>query len=192
VLVVGRPAPGGSGPGDAELGPRSCSRFRSAPVIVRREQDRPASRTNPLTGGAETGLGLGEPMPVSASHGLGKRRPARSDPRAELRGGGAREGACRARRSLPTAASRIPRTAERRQVLAAQRPARLGAGESSRIRPGLPATPIDNPTRRWDGKRLILVDTTAGLRPGAGEGGGGTVWLLRTASAPRRGPAEAR
>ena len=116
----------GLGPGDAELA--DLLRRSGRPVIVaankidRHEDESLAAELN--------SLGLGEPLPVSASHGLGTGdlldRLVRGASTARGGGAGGRRGAA--------SADRDPRAAERRQVLAAQRAARLRAGDRQRAR----------------------------------------------------------
>ena len=125
LLVVDARA--GLGPGRRRAR-RTCCGARAKPVIVaankidRREDETLAAELN--------SLGLGEPLPVSASHGLGT-GDLLDRIVEELRAAGVGEEASEAGTAAP---DRDPRTAERRQVLAAQRPARLRAGD--RLRAG--------------------------------------------------------
>ena len=98
-------------------------------------------------------LGLGEPLPVSATHGLGSGDLL--DRVVELLGERA------AGRGLRRRAGGGDRPPQRRQVLAGQRLSRLRAGDRL-PRAGTTRDAIDTEVE-VDGRRVILVDT-AGLR----------------------------
>ena len=68
VIAAGRGRPGGAGPRRRRARRRCCA-VRSQPVLVAANKiDRPGEEA--LTAELNA-LGLGEPMPVSATHGLG-------------------------------------------------------------------------------------------------------------------------
>jgi GTPase len=176
LLVVDARA--GLGPGDAELG--DLLRRSSKPVIVAANKiDR--AEDEPLAAEFNS-LGLGEPLPVSAAHGLGTGdlldrivdvMRGRSDD-ARARDSATREmseerpdsGADDAARAQPEPEERLPRIA----ILG-----RPNVGKSSLLnsllgservivseRAGTTRDPVDTEAE-IDGKRVILVDT-AGLR----------------------------
>ncbi len=67
VILIVVDARSGLGPGDAELA--DLLRRSGRPVVVAANKiDRPRTRPSPPS---STRLGLGEPLPVSANHGLG-------------------------------------------------------------------------------------------------------------------------
>ncbi len=122
LLVVDARA--GLGPGDSELA--DLLRRSPKPVLVAANKiDRPGDEAM----GAELhSLGLGEPLPVSATHGLGTGdlldRVTAAPGRRAGRGGDHRRGAPRGDH----------RPAQRRQVLAAEHAAWLRAGDRQRAR----------------------------------------------------------
>ena len=141
----------GLGPGDAEV----AALLRAAPqpvIVVANKVDNPAD----VHLAAElNGLGLGEPVAVSASHGLGTGDLLDRVTALDVEGGG------RSRRRR-AAADRDPRPPERRQVVAAQRARSGPSGRSSATIAGTTRDSID--TRiEIDGREALLVDT-AGIR----------------------------
>ena len=128
-------------------------------------------------------LGLGEPVPVSANHGLGTgdlldrlveelRRHFRTRRRDEVE---------------ESAPHRDPRPAQRRQVLAAQRDARLRRVIVSE-RAGTTRDPVDTEVE-VDGERIVLVDTAGLRRRGKVAGTVGYYAQLRSERAAERADA---
>ena len=113
VILLVVDARAGLGPGDAELAETCCALARSRCWSPPTRSTGPGTRRWPPSC---TRLGLGEPLPVSAIHGLGT-GDLLDRITAEL--GGRRRRAADADRRR-AAQDRDPRTAQRRQVLAAE------------------------------------------------------------------------